>query len=990
MNVRRIAGYWPYVLMLFINAFVDLGHKIVIQNTIFKIYDGDLQVALTAIVNALILLPFIMLFSPSGYIADRFAKPAVMRCAAWLAVGLCAAITLCYALGWFWPAFAMTFLLATQSAIYSPAKFGYIKELLGVEGLARGNAVVQAMTTIAILSGMLVYSAAFEARLVGLEASSASAILQQMWPLGLVLTLLSLIEALAAYRLPTPVGGDKQLRFDWASYRSGRMLRANYGQLRKQPAIWWTILGLSGFWAISQVLIATFPEFAESQLGVHSTTVVQGLLGASIIGIMAGSLLAGHLSRHHIETAIIPLGALGLTLGLLLTPLLESVWAQGLNFVLFGLCGGLFIVPLNALMQYHAPAHEAGRILAGNNFIQNIIMVAFLAATVALSKLGLNSGQIIWVLAGVALLGTLGCIRVYPQSLLRLLVVFTVRRFYRLHTTGFEQIPTSGGALLLGNHISWVDWALLQAASPRPIRFVLERGIYQQPLLHWFFRLFGCIPISADRSREALRIMGDALAAGELVCLFPEGTISRTGHLAEFKKGYEVALRRAGDACVIVPFYLHGMWGSRLSRACSPALTRPRGRRDLMVAFGAPLPFDTPVAAVKQQVRELAVRCVALLPESVPSLLTQVRRRRRSGQHLLLPYGGKPRGRRRLWRDAVTFAAALRQLPAGGVVLASHSGHESTTVLLGCWLAGRSLCLLPDGATNLPLAEQGLRWWFGAAEHCPAGLELLALPKVNSAALWLSRVRAAWASENASAVALWQVADEQLLPLTFGELIHQSRQIADLLQLKAGSRLLVAAPFGSPLALRMGLLLPLLEPVCAVQLAGTGDSLLLGRAIARQQVDCLLLGAAEAESLLADERVSALHLASLSRVICTKEVSFEQRQLWWQRFGQRLHSGLLDPASGWLTLNVDDLLDVHYWFVQQGDKPGSRGQPLPGVALCEQQGQLAVAVADECGLLHWRPLTLNGKALSGRLDSDGYLWMSDAALAQEKSVQDDQ
>lgn len=974
MKARRIAGYWPYVVMLFINAFVDLGHKIVIQNTVFKIYDGDLQVVLTAIVNALILLPFILLLSPSGYIADRFAKPAVMRFAAWLAVVLCAAITLFYALGWFWPAFAMTFLLAAQSAIYSPAKFGYIKELLGVEGLARGNAMVQAMTTVAILSGMLAYSAAFEARLAGQDASSASAILQQMWPLGLGLMLLSTIEALAAHRLPTPVVGDSRMRFDWAAYRRGRMLRDNCGHLRQRPVIWWTILGLSGFWAISQVVIATFPEFAESTLNIHSTTVVQGLLATSIIGIMAGSLLAGRLSRHHIETALIPVGALGITLGLLLTPLLTSVWAQALNFALFGLCGGLFIIPLNALMQYHAPLHEAGRILAGNNFIQNIVMVAFLAVTIALSRLGLGSGQIIWVLAAVALVGTVGCIRVYPQSLLRLLVVSTVRRFYRLHTTGFEQIPAEGGVLLLGNHISWVDWALLQAASPRPIRFVLERDIYQQRALHWFFRLFGAIPISADRSRDALRAVGDALAAGDLVCLFPEGTISRTGHLAEFKKGYEVALRRAGERCVIVPFYLHGMWGSRLSRARYPAMTRPRGRRDLMVAFGAPQPFDTTAAQVKQAVRELAVRCSLLVPESVPSLLAQVRRRCRrwSRQPLLLPYGGRPRRRRRLWRDALHLAAALRQLPAGGVVLPSHSSHDTATVLFGCWLAGRSLCLLPDDVDGLPLAAHGLRLWLGAPERCPPGLLAVGLPQVSHGALLLSWLLAAWAREDGNSIALWQVADGQLLPLTFGELIRHSRQIADLLQCKRGSRLLVAAPFGSPLALRMGLLLPLLEPVSAVALPAASDSLLLGRAIARQQVDCLLLDASEMAALLADERVTALHLASLRRVICSDAVSAQQRQQWWQRFGQRLHSGWLDPADGWLTLNVDDVLDVHYWFVQQGDRPGSRGQVIPGIALCEQQGQLAVADADDDGQLHWRPL-----AVRGHLDEDGYVWTQD-------------
>ncbi|WP_245232592.1 MFS transporter, partial [Thiorhodococcus minor] len=135
----RVSGFLAYVLMIFLNAFVDLGHKIIIQNTLFKTYDGDTQVLLTAIVNALILLPFVLLFTPSGFIADRFPKNRVMRASAWLAVCLTLCITVFYYLGWFWPAFAMTFLLAAQSAFYSPAKYGYIKELVGKEALGAAN-----------------------------------------------------------------------------------------------------------------------------------------------------------------------------------------------------------------------------------------------------------------------------------------------------------------------------------------------------------------------------------------------------------------------------------------------------------------------------------------------------------------------------------------------------------------------------------------------------------------------------------------------------------------------------------------------------------------------------------------------------------------------------------------------------------------------------------------------------------------------------------
>ena len=176
----RITGFLPFVAMLFLNAFVDLGHKIVIQNTLFKAYDGDLQILLTAIVNGLILLPFILLFTPSGYLADKHPKNLVMRVSAWVAVVFTLAITLFYYLGWFWPAFAMTFLLAVQSAIYSPAKYGYIKELAGKESLATANGLVQATTTTAILGGIFVFSMLFEGLLDGNDAGSPGALVERL------------------------------------------------------------------------------------------------------------------------------------------------------------------------------------------------------------------------------------------------------------------------------------------------------------------------------------------------------------------------------------------------------------------------------------------------------------------------------------------------------------------------------------------------------------------------------------------------------------------------------------------------------------------------------------------------------------------------------------------------------------------------------------------------------------------------------------------
>ena len=168
-KLARIQGFLPFACMIFLNAFIDLGHKIVVQNTVFKLYDGQEQIILTAVVNALILIPFILLWSPSGFISDRYLKPRVMRLTAWASVVVTLLITACYYLGWFWPAFALTLAMAVQSAIYSPAKLGYIRELVGEEKLAAGNGVAQACSIVGILMGTFVFSGFFEYLLQGVE-----------------------------------------------------------------------------------------------------------------------------------------------------------------------------------------------------------------------------------------------------------------------------------------------------------------------------------------------------------------------------------------------------------------------------------------------------------------------------------------------------------------------------------------------------------------------------------------------------------------------------------------------------------------------------------------------------------------------------------------------------------------------------------------------------------------------------------------------------
>lgn len=401
--VYRQPGFIAFLSVVFINAMVDLGHKIVIQNTVFKIYDDAQQVMLTAIVNGLILLPFILVFTPSGFLADRFSKPKIMQWSAIAAIVITLLITLGYYQGWFLFTFIMTFILALQSAIYSPAKYGYIREIAGDNHLAAGNALVQATTIVAILSGIFIFSVLFELHLHNHLYQSEQDIIRLIAPIGWILVVLSIIEWRLAVRLPKLISNKNNNAFNWQHYRQGKLLKGNLRTITNMPIIWLSILGLSLFWGVSQTLLATFPAFAKIVLDENNTVIIQGLLACSGIGVIIGSLIAGKLANDDTSKRLIITGYIGLISILFLLPYFGSIIGFATAIFSFGIFGGLIIVPLNTIIQHHAPSDQLGTILAGNNWLQNIVMISFLVLTMLAALFNTNSKLLIQILAFIAL-----------------------------------------------------------------------------------------------------------------------------------------------------------------------------------------------------------------------------------------------------------------------------------------------------------------------------------------------------------------------------------------------------------------------------------------------------------------------------------------------------------------------------------------------------------------------------------------------------------
>lgn len=595
-------GILPYVLALFLNAFTDLGHKIVIQNTVFKIYDGHEQIVLTSILNALILLPFVLLLSPSGYISQRFSKAKVMQYGALFAVVITLGITLCYYQGWFWSAFSLTFLLAAQSALYSPAKYGYITELVSIERISGLNAIVQSVTTVAILSGIMVYTFFFETSLTD-SYGSQSDILRQITPLGWLLVAGSVVEYLLTLRLPhkTPL---KIERFTFKRYLNGSYFRLNWQAIRANHTIFEAIILLSLFWSISQVILATFGAYAKSTLHEENTIVVQGLMALAAFGIIIGSFFASNISKYYLHYGLIPLGSIILSITLFILPQSQSLITIGAVFLFFGIGGALMIVSLNALIQSRANRDDLGFILAGNNWVQNIFMIFFLCFTTFTAMAGYESIPLFWMMFMVSLGTTVWLIIRHGDYLLWLLFENILAIRYDIIPIGLNHIPKNGSVLLLGNHISWIDWILVQIGIERRIGYMMERAIYEKRFIRPIMKLGKVIPVSSAAAKDSFKAAKNRLRQDEIIGVFPEGGISYDGELGKIYPGFQIIAQ--GVDGVIIPFYIDGIYGSIFSRASNRHVPmRNLLRRRIRVIYGPALSIDSDAKTVYDAITHL-------------------------------------------------------------------------------------------------------------------------------------------------------------------------------------------------------------------------------------------------------------------------------------------------------------------------------------------------------------------------------------------------
>jgi 1-acyl-sn-glycerol-3-phosphate acyltransferase len=583
LRERRFAPF-------FWTQFLGAGNDNVYKNAlvIFVAFQAATLTALSSndlvnIAAAVFIAPFVLFSATAGQIADKFEKSRLIRLIKLFEIG----IMVIGAIGFYRRDLVLLFLalglMGVHSTLFGPVKYAILPQNLRPDELIGGNGLVEMGTFVAILLGEIVGGLVIAIKPNGSILSGAVAIA------------IAVAGYLVSRAIPVTPAVAPQLKINWNPFtETAHNLRFAYGN----RVVWLSMLGISWFWFYGATYLTQFATFTKDVMGgdEHVATL---LLAIFSVGIGIGSLLCERLSGHKVEVGLVPFGSLGLSLfaidlyfaseGLRPTGLsgidgflsVGAHWRVAADLVLLGMFGGFYIVPLYALIQERSDPAYRSRIIAANNILNALFMVASAGIALGLLKAGLS---IPGLFLATGLMNAIVALYIYslvPEFLMRFLAWLLIHSVYRVDKQGLERVPAEGPCVIVCNHVSYVDAVVIAACVRRPVRFVMDHRIFAVPLLNFIFRTMRAIPIApakedATLKERAFAEAAEALKAGEIVCIFPEGKITDTGELNRFRPGLQRILEQA--PAPVVPMALRGLWGSFFSRSSGgKAMRRLRG-----------------------------------------------------------------------------------------------------------------------------------------------------------------------------------------------------------------------------------------------------------------------------------------------------------------------------------------------------------------------------------------------------------------------------
>ncbi|TLP61249.1 MULTISPECIES: MFS transporter [Pseudomonas] len=584
--------FLPFFITQSLGAFNDnLFKQSLILAILYKLsLEGDRSIWVN-LCALLFILPFFLFSALAGQFGEKFAKDRLIRAIKLAEIVIMATGAVGFVTGHLVLMLIALFAMGTHSALFGPVKYSILPQALREEELVGGNGLVEMGTFLAILAGTIGAG-------VMMSSSSYATVVAG----GVVGT--AVLGYLASRWIPRATAAAPQMRLDWNIFRqSWATLRLG---LRQTPAVSRSIVGNSWFWFVGAIYLTQIPAYAKDWLH-GDETVVTLVLTLFSVGIAVGSLLCERLSGRKVEIGLVPFGSFGLTLfGLLwwwhsgdvpdtgtahdwLTLLgMREAWWIMLSIIGLGVFGGFYIVPLYALIQARTAEGERARVIAANNILNALFMVVSAIITIVLlSVVKLSIPQLFLVVSLLNVAVNAYIFRIVPEFTMRFLIWLLSHSMYRVQHRELERIPDTGAALLVCNHVSFVDALLIAGSIRRPIRFVMYYKIYNLPVLNFVFRTAGAVPIAGLREdpatyEQAFARIAQYLADGELVCIFPEGKLSADGEIDVFKSGVNRILKET--PVPVIPLALQGLWGSFFSRDPNKGLFKRLWSRVTLVA----------------------------------------------------------------------------------------------------------------------------------------------------------------------------------------------------------------------------------------------------------------------------------------------------------------------------------------------------------------------------------------------------------------------
>jgi 1-acyl-sn-glycerol-3-phosphate acyltransferase len=532
------------------------------------------------VIGAIFIAPFLLFSATSGQISDRYEKGRIIRFVKNFEIAVMLVAAVGFAAQQAMLLYACVFLMGLHSTLFGPVKYAYLPQHLRDEELTGGNGLVEMGTFVAILGGTIAGGL-----LVGAGAATVA----------VACVIVAVLGRVAAGYIPESPPPEPDLRIEW------NPVTVTWDNMRiaaRDPAVFHAILGISWLWFYGSIFLTSFTPFAREVLH-GDENVVTLLLAVFSVGIGVGSLACERLSGRQVEIGLVPFGSIGMSAFAIdlwfaceafvpgdLKSLADFLREPGnvrimADLFLLAMFAGFYSVPLYALIQSRSDATHRARIIAANNILNALFMIVAALMATAMLKSGLTIPQLFLVLALMNAAVAAYIYRLVPEFLMRFICWMLIHSVYRLRKEGVENIPEKGPALIVCNHVSFVDALVISAACQRPIRFVMDHNIFRIPVLSFVFRTGKAIPIAPAKEDEALLNraydqVAEALEQGDVVGIFPEGRITDTGEMFPFRGGVKRILDRT--PVPVVPMALRGLWGSFFSRKDGPAMTRPLRR----------------------------------------------------------------------------------------------------------------------------------------------------------------------------------------------------------------------------------------------------------------------------------------------------------------------------------------------------------------------------------------------------------------------------